>query len=202
MRNPARNTGRLWRSACAAGLVSTTALAFNAEAVAAEIAVPVAAEIALPVEISNAESPLRLLGRGTLRFFGLMVYEARLWAAADFVAGRYDAHEFALELIYARKLEGAAIAQRSIVEMRRSGGVTDSQAQAWQEQMVRAFPDIKPGDRLTGVHVPGAATRFFFNGRLTSAVADSQFARAFFGIWLAPGTSEPGLRQQLIGLGS
>ena len=202
MRSPPRNTGSLWRSACAVVLASTAALAFSADAQAADNAVPATAAIALPAEVANAESPLRLLGRGTLRFFGLMVYEARLWAAADFVAGRYDAHAFALELIYARKLEGAAIAQRSIVEMRRSGSVTDSQAQAWQEEMVRAFPDIKPGDRLTGVHTPGAATRFFFNGSLTSAVADSQFARSFFGIWLAAGTSEPGLRQQLIGLGS
>ena len=53
----------------------------------------------------------------------------------------------------------------------RSGGVTDSQAQAWQEQMVRAFPDIKPGDRLTGVHVPGAATRQRL--RLSAVVAGS-----------------------------
>jgi hypothetical protein len=200
MRSQARNSGGLWRRASAAALASITALAFSAGAAATGTAAPAAA--ALPVEVSSAESPLRLLGRGNLRFFGLMVYEARLWAAADFVAGRYDAHAFALELIYARKLEGAAIAQRSIVEMRRSGSLTDSQAQAWQEEMVRAFPDIKPGDRLTGVHTPGAATRFFLNGRLTSAVADSQFARAFFGIWLAPGTSEPGLRQELIGQGS
>ncbi|MCI4428238.1 MAG: chalcone isomerase family protein [Burkholderiales bacterium] len=202
MRSLARNTGCLWRRACAAGLMASAALAFSANAAAAEIAVPAAPAIALPSEVADAESPLRLLGRGTLRFFGLMVYEARLWAAADFVAGRFDAHAFALELIYARKLEGAAIAQRSIVEMRRSGSVTDSQAQAWLEEMARAFPDIKPGDRLTGVHTPGAATRFFFNGKLTTAVADSQFARSFFGIWLAAGTSEPGLRQQLIGQGS
>jgi hypothetical protein len=202
MRNQAPGTGWLWRRASAAARVSITALAFSAGAPATGIATPAPAAIALPAEAASAEPALRLLGRGTLRFFGLMVYEARLWATADFVAGNYHAHAFALELIYARKLEGAAIAQRSIVEMRRGDSVTDSQAQAWQDEMARAFPDIKPGDRLTGVHTPGAATRFFFNGRLTSTVADSQFARSFFGIWLAAGTSEPGLRRQLIGLGS
>jgi len=30
-------------------------------------------------------------------------------------------------------------------------------------------------------------------------VKDAEFARRFFGIWLAPSTSEPALRQTLLG---
>jgi len=163
-----------------------------------------AAQVALraPSEVAAVVSGVRLLGRGTMRFFGLPVYEARLWTGADFAAGRYEGHAFALELQYARKLDGAAIAQRSIAEMRRSASVDDGQAQAWQAAMAQAFPDVVPGDRLTGIHVPGEATRFFHNGRPTLAVADQLFARLFFGIWLAATTSEPGLRRQLLGPGS
>lgn len=51
------------------------------------------------------------------------------------------------------------------------------------------------------MYIPGEGTRFFHNGRSTSAVADPAFARLFFGIWLAATTSEPGLRRQLIGSG-
>ena len=67
--------------------------------------------------------------------------------------------------------------------------------------MTRAFPDVAPSDRLTGVHLPGEATRFFHNGRPTSAVVDPAFGRLFFGIWLAATTSEPELRRRLIGSG-
>lgn len=176
-------------------------LSFAAQVFAADL--PRAGnDTAAPAEAAAVLSDLRLLGRGTLRFFGLPVYEARLWTGAGFAAERYNTHAFALELRYARKLDGAAIVQRSIVEMRRAGSVDDSQARVWEAAMVRAFPDIAPGDRLTGVHVPGEATRFFHNGRPTSSVADPAFARSFFGIWLAASTSEPALRQQLIGPGS
>lgn len=152
-----------------------------------------------PSEVASVVSGVRLLGRGTMRYFGLSVYEARLWAGADFAAERFSAHAFALELQYARRLDGAAIAQRSIVEMRRAGSLDDEQARVWEAAMARAFPDVAPGDRLTGLHVPGETTRFFHNGRPTSSVADPAFARSFFGIWLAATTSEPGLRRQLIG---
>jgi hypothetical protein len=35
-------------------------------------------------------------------------------------------------------------------------------------------------------------------GRVVGEVPDAEFSRLFFGIWLSPQTSEPGLRQQLI----
>ena len=57
---------------------------------------------------------------------------------------------------------------------------------------------VQPGDRITGVHRPGAGARFYFNGRLRASVDDAAFARAFFGIWLSPSTSEPRLRSALL----
>lgn len=186
-------------AACLLTLAGEVYAADSPSAVPPAAAAPVAAP---PAEAAALGSAVRLQGRGALRFFGLLVYEARLWVGTGFTADRFDSHAFALELQYARELEGAAIAQRSTVEMRRPGTATDSQLRAWQTAMLRAFPDVAPGDRLTGVHVPGEATRFFHNGRPTSSVADPTFARAFFGIWLAATTSEPRLRQQLIGPGS
>ena len=37
-------------------------------------------------------------------------------------------------------------------------------------------------------------------GRTVGEVADAEFARLFFGIWLSPRTSEPQLRQALLAL--
>ena len=192
----------LWLRVSVAALLSFAAQVFAADRPGAgsDVAAPVA--LRAPSEVASLVSGLRLLGRGTMRYFGLLVYEARLWADSGFSPARYDSHAFALELQYARKLEGTAIAQRSIVEMQRVGNIDEGQARAWEAALARAFPDVAPGDRLTGVHVPGEVTRFFHNGRPTSAVADPAFARAFFGIWLAATTSEPGLRRQLIGSGS
>lgn len=152
-----------------------------------------------PPEVASELPAATLQGNATMRFFGLAIYEVRLWAAAGFAPERYDTQPFALELRYARRLDGAAIAERSIAEMRRAGPVDDMQARVWQSAMTRAFPDVIAGDRLTGVNQADGTTRFFHNERPTAGISDPEFARRFFGIWLAPTTSEPALRRRLIG---
>ena len=152
-----------------------------------------------PAEVATALPGARLVGQGTLRWFGLAVYEARLWAADGFDGQRFDAHPFALELRYLRRLDGSAITERALEEMRRSGPIAETEAAAWRAGMRTAFPDVSPGDRLTGVHDPARGTRFHFNGRVTGVLADSVFARRFYAVWLGAQTSQPALRAQLLG---
>jgi hypothetical protein len=182
----------LWRSAGVFGVFVAAAC----HAIAADV--PIDA-VPPPPEVSSALPAAKLQGRATMRFFGLAIYEVRLWAPAGFAGERYDTHAFALELVYARRFTGAAITERSLEEMRRSGPVDDTQARVWQSAMARAFPDVAVGDRLTGVNHADGTTRFFHNARPTAGVSDPEFARRFFGIWLAPTTSEPALRRRLIG---
>lgn len=152
--------------------------------------------------LAHAQEPLpgtRLRGRGTLRFLGLAVYEARLWTRPGFDAASYARHPFALELVYARALDGAAIVDRSLVEMRRQEALDAAREQAWRTLMQRAFPDVAEGDRLVGAYDGDGGVRFLHNGRATAQIRDIDFARLFFGIWLSPRTSEPDLRQALLG---
>ena len=144
---------------------------------------------------------LQLRGQGRFRYFGLSIYDVRLWSAEPVAAASWSEQKLTLELQYARTLVGREIAKRSLAEMRRQAAVTDAQAQAWLQEMETAFPDVKAGDRLSGQYEPGAAASFFFNGQPRQRIADAQFARLFFGIWLSPQTSEPALRAQLLGGG-
>ena len=65
--------------------------------------------------------------------------------------------------------------------------------------MKELFPDVSEGDRITGVKRPGEATRVFFNGSLRGELRDADFTRMFFGIWLRPQSSEPAMRDALLG---
>jgi hypothetical protein len=141
----------------------------------------------------------RLSGQGPLTWFGLRVYEARLWVAPGFDAREFARHAFALELTYKRSLRGRDIAGRSLDEMRKAGSFTDAQASRWREAMETIFPDVREGDRIAGIHRPGQGAAFLVNGRPAGEVADAQFAQLFFSIWLAPTTSEPALRAALVG---
>ncbi|MEY3611019.1 MAG: hypothetical protein RJB14_741 [Pseudomonadota bacterium] len=133
-----------------------------------------------------------------LRVWGFEVYDARLWTPVGFRHGAYTQFPFALELQYLRKLEGAAIASRSIDEMRRVGAFSDAQAQSWLAAMRELFPDVRQGERITGIHWPGVGAEFWVNGQRAGVVKDPSFARLFFGIWLDERTSEPKMRAQLL----
>lgn len=144
-----------------------------------------------------------LRGEGLLRWFGLSLYQARLWSAETFDPLRWEQHGFALELIYARSLPGARIAEASLELMQAQRATKEESAArdaTWLRFMRASFPDVQAGDRIVGVYGPQAGCRFVHNLRTTGETPDSDFARAFFAIWLDSKTREPGLRKALLGL--
>jgi hypothetical protein len=163
------------------------------------LALPAQAANAPPAEVASEVPGAAMLGSGRLTFLGLRVYEARLWSDENFRADPFDRTPFAIEIGYARSLRGRLIAERSLEEMRRAGPIADAQATRWLATMTQLFPDVNAGDRLTGVLRPGESARFFLNGKLLGEVRDAEFAKRFFGIWLSPKTSEPSLRESLLG---
>ena len=196
--------GPAWRGHVALCVAAMACLALplpllaNATAATQSATTAPATATVAPPEVQGDLPAATLRGAMVLRWLGLQVYDARLWATSA-VQGDGSGQPLALELQYARSLSGARIASRSVDEMRRIGPVSDEQAARWLAAMQRLFPDVKAGDRLTGVQQPGQGARFYFNGRLRGELADADFARLFFGIWLSPRTSEPGLRAQLVG---
>lgn len=152
----------------------------------------------LPEAVRMLAPRLEVHGEGSFRWFGLLIYHARLWAQPG---GWRPSDPYALEIRYARHIDGAALAERSIEEMRHTRAGNDAQHQQWLQAMKKTFPDVKDGDRLLGLAIPGGATRFFMNGKPIGDVDDPAFGPAFFGIWLSPATSRPDLRRVLLGLG-
>jgi hypothetical protein len=140
---------------------------------------------------SDPTAALKRWGSGEFRRFGFLVYEATLWAGDD-----PQRPPLALRLDYKRNITGSAIAEASVKEMR---AFTSDEAalKRWGEEMARVFPDVKPGDHILGVYRPEGAT-FQHNGRVTGDIADPEFARRFFAIWLDPRTSAPELRAALL----
>jgi hypothetical protein len=162
---------------------------------------PMARAQGLPPEL-RVEWPqapaARRHGQGRLRFFGLAVCDVTLWAPARLASEDFERQALALEISYLRRLSGERIAERSLAEMQRAGPIDETQAARWLDAMKRLFPDVGDGDRLTGVQWPGVSARFHHNGRYLGELPDARFAALFFGIWLAPWTSEPALRRALL----
>lgn len=157
---------------------------------------PSAHAITLPEIVIKEHPALRLAGEGELRFFGFKVYDARLWAPVKPLS---PAETFALHLVYDMSFKGREIAERSLAEMRKVGYKDEQKLKRWGEEMMRIFPDVKKGDALIGVSIPGKGAKFYSRDKLISTAEDVEFAKAFFDIWLSEKTSEPKLREKLLG---
>lgn len=131
-------------------------------------------------------------GSGEYRRFGFLVYEATLWAGDDPLRP-----PLALKLTYRRTIAGQAIADASVSEIRQLGIADEATLLRWGQQMTALFPNVKPGDHITG-HYRAEGAQFHFNDRLLGGIDDPAFARAFFAIWLDPKTSAPDLRAALL----
>ena len=153
------------------------------------------------VAMANTDA-FQLQGEGTLRWFGLKIYDARLFSTDRLAPERVLQHPFALELTYARDFSGLKIAETSLEEIRKLTGAPADRTEQWFAQMQRIFPSVKSGDRLRGVYEPGRAAHFYFNSQFIGSIQDAEFARAFFSIWLDPRTTKPDLRSQLLGRAS
>ena len=150
----------------------------------------------LPSQVLALAPNLKVQGGGELTFFGISVYDGYYWSPTR---GWTQDGPYALDLHYHRALDGAKIAERSVSEIAKLGYGTREQRTRWGEEMRRMFPDVRRGDRLTGVNLPGGVVRYFHNGKSIGEIADPGFAQAFFGIWLDPKTSEADFRQLLLG---
>jgi hypothetical protein len=151
--------------------------------------------------LSSRYQTLKLLGQGELRFLGLKIYNARLYAehpAALQLSKALYGQPFALRLTYARSIKGLDIAKRSEQEMARLMG--RELPQPWADALQRLFPDVQAGDEITGIHLPQKGARFYLNGRLIGTLENLELAQSFFDIWLSERTREPALRAALLGL--
>ena len=152
---------------------------------------------------THAEEPIEThipeaqpVGEGRLKFMLWNIYDATLYAPGGvFEKGR----PMALRLAYLRKLYGKKIADRSIEEMRAQGFDDEVKLASWHEQLRGIFPDVDKQTVLTGIHLPGAETLFYRNGKRIGTMRDPLFGPAFFDIWLGEKARYPDLRGQLLG---
>jgi hypothetical protein len=153
--------------------------------------------VPLPEPVAAAHPQLAPVGSHRFRFLAFHVYDASLWTPGG--RGALDG-PFALAIRYAMEIRGRDLTRRSVEEMRRQGHRDEAALARWEAEMARVFPDIRPGDRLIGVNVPGVGARFHSASRPLGTIEDPGFARAFFAIWLSERTSEPAMRRALLGL--
>lgn len=165
--------------------------------VAAMAGMPCAAWAA-PADWRAQVPQAQALGGGDMTWFGLRIYRATLWSASR----PFDAAQpFALQLSYYRSISRERLVRTSIDEIRRlsTAPIAAATLARWEALLNTAFIDVREGDELTGVYLPGKGMQFYDRQRLLADIDDEVLARAFFDIWLNPDSRDQKLRQRLVG---
>ncbi|CAM3214919.1 chalcone isomerase family protein [Asticcacaulis taihuensis] len=156
-------------------------------------------------DIARASAPLTfvpqpgLVGSGRLNILTVPVLDVSLFAPLSH--WRPD-KPYALQVTFLRDLEARRMAGHIRDEMRHTGAGDAGHLELWTRELEAVLPDMRRGDVLTGVRDQGGAVLFFHGDRSLGHIAENGFSEAFFGICLGPRTSQPKLRQAVLGLAS
>lgn len=146
--------------------------------------------------IEKYVSEPEVVGKSKLTYLFWDVYNATLYApGGEYLEGK----PFALTLEYLRDFEGESIAVRSAKEIHDQKTADKATIESWTEVMKAIFPDVKKGQTITGVVDNKLHSHFYLGDELLGSVEDEKFSASFFGIWLSDKTSEPRMRDKLLG---
>ncbi len=146
----------------------------------------------IQTQIPDAE----IVASGRLTVFLFDVYDASFYTVGG---KRQVIPPYALKLVYLRDIKGEKIADQSAEEIRNQNLVDEVTLADWHSQMRNIFPDVKKGDNITGVYKKPTECSFYKNDSFIGQMNNKQFCDAFFDIWFGEKTSQPGLRNKLIG---
>jgi hypothetical protein len=145
---------------------------------------------------SITNTTLIQVGSADMSLLWFDIYTAKLFS----LDGKYQANRFPmiLDIQYHRDIQAPDLVDATIEQWQHLG-LTEDDITLLSQQLVRAWPDVKQGDRLTfRVNNPNDAA-FLLNDTPYYQVSNAQFPEAFLDIWLSEKTSHPKLRKQLIG---
>ena len=193
--NNNRSTGRtLIRRAM---LVLLTATLLGATARAGELA-----GVTMPDTLSAGGKTLKLNGLGLRKKSIVKVYVGGLYVETP----SKDAEKIlaadegkAIRMHYVRSLS-----KKQLVDGFQEGFGANARDKAGQkaafDQMLALIPDVKEGDTLTFLYVPGKGTTVQAGGKDLGTFAGKDFADAVFSIWLGPKPPTEDLKKGMLGL--
>jgi hypothetical protein len=141
-------------------------------------------------------SEMKLIGQGTLKVLFFEVYDIRLLADSKPFSWK---NKFQLEFEYKREVKKESVIESSVKEIRRQSNVLDKDINQWQEYLEQSIHPVQEGSQATVSWNPNGQITFHYQSSEPTTIEDENFARAFLNIWLGEETSQPKLRNQLLG---
>lgn len=158
-------------------------------------------EAAFPTELSNQSPTLERKGQGVLTYLWADVYAAALFSEPAISAEQAfnERRTQRLELYYFREIDRSDVIEAADATLaRQQSKDTLARLKPDLDQLHASFQDIQPGDRYALIFHAEHGLSVERNGKVIFNSANTELARAYFSLWLAPdGLSKP-LRNELL----
>ncbi|GLX81386.1 chalcone isomerase family protein [Thalassotalea eurytherma] len=148
-------------------------------------------------DLETVSGHFKDVGQAKFRVLFFNIYQSRLASES----GEFDKQTaYVFEITYLRDITQSDLIERTIEQWQHLG-IDERQYQAYLPKLQALWPNIKKGDQLA-LFVENNQAQFFYNQAFIGEVNNGTFADDFLAIWLSEKTSQPKLRQQLLGMHS
>lgn len=154
------------------------------------------------VQVDGKE--LKLNGMGLRQKFVFKVYVTSLYLehpSKDAAAVLASDEVRKIELKMLRDLDRKTIVEAFNVNFEDNAGAKFPALKERLEKFTAVIPDVKEGQNLNIIYVPGKGTRVDGAGAASYTAEGKDFADALFSVWLGASPVEERLKQGLLGLG-
>ena len=139
----------------------------------------------------------KLLGQAKLSILFWDIYESKLFTSDGKLPLSNDCQYSMFEIQYLRDITKQELLDNTLSQWQHLA-IKQAEYTSYLAMLESIWPDIKSGDQLTLLN-NATTTVFYFNKEKVGEIESEQFADLFLRIWLDENTSEPKLRQQLLG---
>ncbi|MDN2662228.1 chalcone isomerase family protein [Psychromonas sp. 14N.309.X.WAT.B.A12] len=138
------------------------------------------------------------VGRATFSVFIWDIYQSQLSTSS----GVYPDPEGVIvyQIKYLKSIESKQLIKKTIEQWVHLGFASERYS-SYLEQLRNMWPDIKEGDQLAFV-AQGNNSAFYYNERFIGQIDGKDFRNIFMAIWFSENTSQPELRDTLLGIKS
>jgi len=146
---------------------------------------------------STENAYFKLLGQATFSVLFWDIYNSKLLTTDGEQPFSSACQSSLFEIHYLRDISRKELLENTVAQWRHLA-LEENVYKAYVPVLASIWPDLKAGDRLSMLNQHGI-TDFYLNSKKIGEIKSLDFAKTFLRIWLDENTSEPKLRQQLLG---
>jgi hypothetical protein len=145
----------------------------------------------------EAKNPVVEIGKASFSFLVWDIYNSQLATSTGKYPPATQSDTLIYTINYQRDISSKELVERTIEQWNHLKISKDIYS-PYINILNDIWPDIKKGDSLALVS-NAAGSGFYYNDDLVGSIANTDFSPLFLSIWLSEKTSEPALRQKLLG---